>query len=148
MMKHAKARAVGLIATGVITGGVLAGTLSANAASPTTSGTPATYTGLAGSGPGAPAHRFGSAPVRSDESALSASLTSSLTTKAEAKTGGTVYRVESDAGDGKYEAHVRKTDGTLVTVKFDSAGNITAVESGMGQGDPAPAGGGQPPTTG
>jgi hypothetical protein len=33
-----------------------------------------------------------------------------------------VYRVESDAGDGTYEAHVKKSDGTLVTVKFDGSG--------------------------
>jgi hypothetical protein len=35
--------------------------------------------------------------------------------------GGTVYRVETDSGDGTYEAHMSKADGTLVTVKFDKA---------------------------
>ena len=49
-------------------------------------------------------------------------------------------RVESDAGDGTYEAHVKRSDGTLVTVEFDSSGNITSVEDGMGNGDPASAG--------
>jgi hypothetical protein len=52
-----------------------------------------------------------------------------------------VYRVESDAGDGTYEAHVKKAHGSLVTVKFDKSGAITAVEAGMGTGDPAPSGG-------
>jgi len=33
--------------------------------------------------------------------------------------GGPVYRIESDAGDANYEAHMTKADGTLVTVKFD-----------------------------
>ena len=58
--------------------------------------------------------------------------------------GGAVYRVETDAGDGAYEAHMTKADGTLVTVKFDKSLAVTKVEQGMGQGDPAqggPAGG-------
>jgi len=32
----------------------------------------------------------------------------------------TVYRIETDAGDGAFEAHMTKADGTEVTVKFDS----------------------------
>lgn len=133
-IEHVKARAVALLATGVIAGGVLATTMSANAAD----SSPSTPSAVTPSDPaGHPAHDFGSAPVRSDETALSSSLVTSLTKQAEAKTGGTVYRVESDAGDGKYEAHVKKSDGTLVTVTFDGSGNITAVDSGMGQGDPA-----------
>lgn len=54
--------------------------------------------------------------------------------------GGSVYRVETDAGDGTYEAHMTKADGSLVTVKFDGNLKVTKVESGMGTGDPAPAG--------
>lgn len=50
--------------------------------------------------------------------------------------GGTVYRVESDAGDGTYEAHMMKADGTLVTVKFNKDGSVSKVEDGMGTGDP------------
>lgn len=53
--------------------------------------------------------------------------------------GGTVYRVETDAGDGEYEAHMTKADGSEVTVKFDKNLAVTQVESGMGAGDPAPA---------
>jgi hypothetical protein len=55
--------------------------------------------------------------------------------------GGTVYRIETDAGDGVYEAHMTKADGSLVTVKFAKNLKVTKVESGMGAGDPAPAGG-------
>ena len=61
--------------------------------------------------------------------------------------GGSVYRVDTDAGDGTYEAHMTKADGTLVTVKFDKNLAVTKVEQGMGQGDPtkgAPAGGAGP----
>jgi hypothetical protein len=53
--------------------------------------------------------------------------------------GGTVYRVETDAGDAAYEAHMTKADGTLVTVKMDKNFNVTAVEDGMGKGDPRPS---------
>jgi hypothetical protein len=58
--------------------------------------------------------------------------------------GGTVYRIETDAGDGAYEVHMKKADGSLVTVKFDKNLKVTKVESGMGKGDPAPAGHGAP----
>lgn len=129
------ARTLSLIGAGAIAGGILAGTLSANAAD-----TPSA-TGSTSSSSSAPPDRFGSSPVRSDEQSVSSTLTATITQKAEARTGGTVYRVETDAGDGAYEAHVRKSDGSLVTVKFDSSGTITAVEDGMGKGDPGPAGG-------
>lgn len=42
------------------------------------------------------------------------------------------------AGDGAYEAHMTKADGTMVTVKFDTSLSVITVEDGMGLGDPAP----------
>ena len=42
-------------------------------------------------------------------------------------------RVESDSGDATYEAHVTKSDGTKVTVKFDKSYKVTGVEDGMGK---------------
>jgi hypothetical protein len=54
--------------------------------------------------------------------------------------GATVDRVETDADGAVYEAHVTKSDGTRVTVKFDKDFNVTGVEPGMGGGaPPAPA---------
>lgn len=44
--------------------------------------------------------------------------------------GGTVERVETDAEGSPYEAHVRKADGSHVTVKVDSEFNVTSVEEG------------------
>jgi hypothetical protein len=141
-MKRSTASAVGLIAAGALAGGVLAGTLSANAAggsngtnAGTDTGTTApAYAGPTATGPGAPPqHGLGPDPVRGDESSVGSNLTDTLTQKAEAKTGGTVYRVETDSGDAAYEAHVQKDDGSLVTVKFDKNGTITAVEDGMGR---------------
>ena len=55
-----------------------------------------------------------------------------------------MYRIETDAGDGVYEVHMKKADGSLVTVKFDKNLKVTKVESGMGADDPVPAGQGAP----
>jgi hypothetical protein len=46
--------------------------------------------------------------------------------------GATVIRVETDADGAVYEAHLKKSDGSMVTVKFDKDFNVTATESGMG----------------
>jgi hypothetical protein len=153
----------GLLAAGTMVGSVLAGTLSASAATtasstPTTS-TPSTAAGAAtsSSAPAATSHTppkgpGGATPVRSDEKSVSASVAATLKAEAlKAVPGGTVFRVETDAGDGAYEAHMTKADGTLVTVKFDKNLAVIKVEQGMGQGDPrlsgmpaAPAGSGMP----
>lgn len=85
-------------------------------------------------------HFGGSSPVRDDEKALSSDKAAKVKAAAEkAVPGGTVYRVETDAGDGAYEAHMTKSDGTPVTVKLDKNMAVTQVEDGMGTGDPDPA---------
>ncbi|MGN6377339.1 MAG: hypothetical protein ACTHNU_00145 [Gaiellales bacterium] len=48
--------------------------------------------------------------------------------------GATVIRVETDSAGAAYEAHMRKSDGTYVTVKLDAAFKVTAVQSGFGAG--------------
>jgi hypothetical protein len=144
---------VGLLAAGTLVGGVLAGTVSASAAttaSPSTSSGTSSSAGTAPSGtaPAAPKGHGGATPVRSDEKSVSATTLATLKAAAlKAVPGGTVYRVETDAGDGAYEAHMTKADGSAVTVKFDKALAVIKVEQGMGQGDPAghgPAGDAQP----
>ena len=83
--------------------------------------------------------------MRSDEKSVATDLNATLKAAAlKAVPGGTVYRVESDAGDGAYEAHLTKVDGSAVTVKFDKNLAVIKVEAGMGTGDPGPAGQ-QPP---
>jgi hypothetical protein len=137
--------AVGMLAAGAVAGGVLAGTLSASAADSTTSpgttgGAPSFSTQQAG-GPQRGAADHGSSPVRDDEKSLSASDAAKVKAAAlKAVPGGTVFRVETDAGDGVYEAHMTKAGGTEVTVKLDKNFKVTAVETGMGKGDPAPNG--------
>jgi uncharacterized membrane protein YkoI len=49
--------------------------------------------------------------------------------------GATVIRVETDS-DGSYEAHLRKTDGSEVTVKVNKQFEVTSVENGFGGGPP------------
>jgi hypothetical protein len=138
---------VALIGAGVVAGAIGATALGANAATPSaTSATTASSTTT--SAPGRPGDPGGAKPVRSDEKSVSAANEKILRAAAlKAVPGGTVVRVETDAGDAVYEVHMTKADGSQVTVKFDKNLAVTAVEDGMGKGDPAPAGdhGGHPP---
>jgi hypothetical protein len=136
---------VGVLAAGVAAGAIGATTIGASAES-TSGSQPAVGTSSSSSGAAhqPPNGARGSAPVRSDEKSVSASTAATLKAAAlKAVPGGTVYRVETDAGDGAYEAHMTKADGSLVTVKFDKNLKVIKVETGMGEGDPAPSG--EPP---
>lgn len=136
----------GLLAAGAIGGGILAGTFSASAAT-TPSPAPSSGTSTAPSGPadGFGGRHAGGGPGRSDEKVVTGTTAATLRAAAlKAVPGGTVDRVETDAGDGAYEAHMTKADGTRVTVKFDSKLAVLRVESGMGTGDPALPGQGAP----
>jgi hypothetical protein len=46
--------------------------------------------------------------------------------------GATVIRVETDSAGAAYEAHLRKSDGTFVTVKLDKGFHVTGTRSGFG----------------
>ena len=156
-MKKKFLGSVALISSGLVAGVVLAGTganadttTSTTLPSPTISN-PATGTtpdgdghfgrhGGRGHGPHGAMNDRSAKPIRDDEKELSSTDAAKVKAAAEAAVaGGTVFRVESDAGDGKYEAHVAKADGTLVTVKFDANFKVIAVQDGMGLGDPRPA---------
>jgi hypothetical protein len=135
------AGAVGLLAAGAISGGVLASTLGASAATSTPAATASTASSSSSNDAGHPGPG-GAQPVRPDEKSVSSATAATLRAAAlKAVPGATVYRIEADAGDGVYEAHMKKADGSLVTVKFDKNLKVTKVESGMGAGDPVPAGG-------
>ena len=156
-MKKKSLSSAALVAAGVVAGVVIAGT-GANADTTTTTtlpsptvSSPATGTtpdgdghfgrhGGRGHGPHGAMNDRSAKPIRDDEKALSATDAAKVKAAAEAAvTGGTVFRVESDAGDGKYEAHVAKADGTVVTVKFDADFKVIAIQDGMRLGDPRPA---------
>jgi hypothetical protein len=137
------AGAAGLLAAGAISGGVLASALSASASSNASTAAASTVSSSAGEartpGPG------GAQPVRPDEKSVSSATAATLRAAAlKAVPGGTVYRIETDAGDALYEVHMKKADGSLITVKFGKNLKVTKVENGMGAGDPAPAGHGAP----
>lgn len=132
--RRRRTRAAALLAGGLVVGGVVAGTMGASASSVTAT-TQSVTDYVANHLPG------GSDPVRDDEKAVTDAQAATLKAAAlKAVPGGTVYRIESDAGDGAYEAHMTKADGTRVTVKFDEKLAVIKVESGMGTGDPAPQG--------
>jgi hypothetical protein len=46
--------------------------------------------------------------------------------------GATVSRVETDSAGAAYEAHLRKSDGTFVTVKLEKGFHVTGTQSGFG----------------
>jgi len=48
----------------------------------------------------------------------------------------TVLRVETDNEGSPYEAHLRKSDGSEVTVKANKQFEVTSVENGFGGGPP------------
>jgi hypothetical protein len=133
---------IALVSAGVAAGAVGATAIASSAQSTTTTGVPSTSTTAPttpnGARTGAPAGGHGGAtPVRSDEKAVTTAQAATLRAAAlKAVPGGTVYRIETDAGDGTYEAHMTKADGSLVTVKFDKNLAVTKVETGMGAGDP------------
>ena len=117
-----------LLAGGAVAGGILAGAMDANAATGSSSSSSS-----APSQGGAPegASRVGHG---SGETLVTGSGAATLEAAAlKAVPGGTVDRAETDSGDAAYEVHVTKSDGSQVTVKFDSSLNETGVESGMGK---------------
>jgi hypothetical protein len=136
------------LAVGAISGGVLASALSASAATGTAAVSGSTTSSLT-SRPAKPQGPGGARPVRPDEKSVPSATAATLRAAAlKVVPGGTVYRIETDAGDGVYEAHMKKADGSLVTVKFGKNLKVTKVESGMGAGDPGPSGAGGPGPSG
>jgi hypothetical protein len=145
---------VALIGAGIAAGAIGATAIGASAQSSGTTSTSSTAPAAptasnSNRGPGGPGDHDGhdghgrgpggAAPVRDDEKAVTGSTLATLKAAAlKAVPGGTVIRVETDAGDGVYEAHMTKADGTPVTVKFDKNLAVIKVEAGMGSGDPAP----------
>ena len=122
----------GLVALGLLAGGILAGSQIASAASSSSS------SNVNGSSASAPARMD---PAKMTHGPGETLLTDGTATKvrnaALAKfPGATVIRVETDSGGATYEAHLRKADGSYVTVKFDKNFDITGTQDGFGSGPP------------
>ncbi len=123
-----------------LTGGAIGATMigQASAATSATTSSSATSTTVApavGRGARPAAHPDESMGGHQANGITEALLTGSTATKVEAaaKTavpGGTILRVENDAEGAKYEAHVRKADGSEVTVKVNASFKVTEVMTG------------------
>ena len=155
-----KPRSVALLSAGLLAGGAAAGALvvsAANAATadPSLTAASSTYSspgssegpsGSSGESPQGQGHRFAPGQpgqgTNPDEKAVTGDAAAKLKAAAQkAVPGGTVLRVETDSGDAVYEAHMKKSDGSLVTVKFDKGYAVTGVEDGMGKGPGGASGG-------
>jgi hypothetical protein len=131
------------VRTGAIALGVLAAIAvgaSAIAGAASNSGTTGT-TGSQGNGSnsGTPAQRPDPATVSHGpgETLLTDGTLNQVKQTALAKVpGASVIRIETDSDGSPYEAHLRKSDGTEVTVKVDKQFQATAVQDGFGGGPP------------
>jgi hypothetical protein len=132
--RRGRLMAVGLVASGLVAGAVLAGTQMAGAETTTSTGTPsATAPAVNGVGPSTVSHGPG-------ETLLTGETATKVETAALAEVpGGTIIRVETDSSGSPYEAHVRKSDGSIVTVFVDENFQVTSVQSGFGTGAPGSA---------
>src|SRR5205807_1874701 len=138
MFKKVRSGVVALAVLGAIAVGAsaIAGAAS-NSGTTGSTGTTGT-TGSQGSG-GAPAQRPDPATLSHGpgETLLTDGNATKVKQAALTKVpGATVLRVETDAQGSPYEAHLRKSDGSEVTVKVDKQFNATAVQSGFGAGPP------------
>jgi uncharacterized membrane protein YkoI len=80
---------------------------------------------------GSTARPQGPPAQRADETLLTGDTAAKVTAAAKAELpGATIERVETDAdGNAKYEAHVRKADGSRATVYVDDDFDVVSVES-------------------
>jgi hypothetical protein len=135
--KSARTWAVtGALALGAAVGGAgIANAASGgNAQSSTRSGLPmSAANGSPGRPPGGAAHDPAKMSHGPGETVLTGAAASRVQAAARAAVpGATVIRVETDSAGAAYEAHLRKADGTYVTVKLDRGFNVTGTQSGFG----------------
>ena len=132
-------RARSWIVTGALALGMAAGAATvASAAGASSSGSP-TSNPPPGN-PGRIAHRPGETLLPGSDAAKAKGAA------LKAVPGATVVRAETDRGDGAaYEVHMRKADGSFVTVKLGSDFHVIRTEDGFGQGGGPPPGGAPPP---
>ena len=130
----------GLLGAGLLAGAILAGSQIAGAATSGTSGS--STSGSAAVSSPAPAQGRSGAPMNPatmthgpGETLLTGTVAAKVTAAAKAaEPGATIIRVETDSGGAAYEAHMQKSDGSYVTVKFDKDFKVVATLSGFGGG--------------
>ena len=122
--------------TGAASLGIAVG--AAGLAGAATTGSSSTAT----TAPAATSQAPSSMPNRPNETALTGDTAAKVKAAAEAAVpGGTVLRVENDSDGSAYEAHVRKADGTFVTLKIDASFKVTDTVAGNGCGPGGPGAG-------
>jgi len=143
-----------LLITGAIAGGSLLGVAgiasvagAANTTAPTAASSSTSTNAAPGPGPMGDPATVAHGP---GETLLTGTTATSAQDAALAAVpGGTIVRVETDSAGAAYEAHVKKSDGTYVTVKLDSSFKVTATQDGFGPGPggfgPGPGGFGPGP---
>jgi hypothetical protein len=152
-----RSRTKKLLATGAVAGGLVlgvagvAGAASSSTTAPSTGASSSTSASGTASAPADPA-TMSHGP---NETLLTGSTAASVKAAAlAAEPGATIVRVETDSGGAAYEAHMKKADGTYVTLKFDSSFKVTSTDSGFGggpgggHGPGAPAGSSAPAASG
>ena len=136
-MKPPMSRARSFVITGAIAGGVLLGVAGIAGA--------ATSSTTAPSGSSSAATAAAKNPATVSHGPGETLLTGTTADKVKAAAlaavpGGTIVRVETDSAGSPYEAHIKKADGSFVTVKIDRNFKVTATQQGFG-GGPGGAGG-------
>jgi hypothetical protein len=126
-----------VLSAGLLGGGLVGGYAIANAASSSPAATLSGSTS-SGSAPQAPSgdhfdpSKGGHTANGITETLLTGETAARVRAAALAAVpGATIQRVETDAEGSPYEAHMMKSDGTLVTVKVDSTFKVTSVENGL-----------------
>ena len=128
----------GLLGAGVLAGAVLAGSQIASAASSAPSNSASRSSASAGVA-ARPAGNPATVVHGPGETLVSGANLSTITAAAKAAVpGATIIRVETDSNVGAvYEAHMRKADGSYVSVQFDKNLKVTGTVDGFGPGGPA-----------
>jgi len=136
------------LALGVLAGSAAIALATAGIAGAASGGTSSTTTTpVVGGAPAATAPQGGQDPAKLShgpgETVLTGDTAAKVTAAAKAaQPGATVIRVETDSAGSPYEAHLRKADGSEITLKISKDFKVTATEQGFGKGP----GGGAPPS--
>lgn len=119
------------LVAGTVLGGAGIAAAQTDSSSSGTSSSSSTSTDATAQAPGQDPSTMANGP---GETVLTGTEADQVTAAAKAAIpDGTVIRVETDNEGSPYEAHVKKADGTVVTLKFDSNFQLTETIDGFGK---------------
>jgi hypothetical protein len=121
------------VATAAIVAGLALGAVGIGNAATSTSTPAASTTQAASSATTTPQMDPSTVTHGPGETLLTGATADSVTAAAKAAVpGGTIIRVETDAQGSAYEAHMKKSDGSVVTVHLDKSFVVTSTDEGFG----------------